>query len=146
MSSGVIFAIILYSILIINFIAAVVILFAERRDVSATWAWLMILFFLPVLGFVLYLFLGRSMKQKNFYHVSEEVQSFREKQLTQPIDTLPIKVPPEYNKLVNANRTSGALLSEASDLRVLFDGHQKFETLLSDIEEAQIEINIQYFI
>ncbi len=41
-----ILTILLYVVLIANVAAAIAILFFERRDVSATWAWLMILFFL----------------------------------------------------------------------------------------------------
>ena len=63
--------VLLYVVLFANVAAAIAILFFERRDVSATWAWLMILFFLPVIGFLIYLLFGRSLKQETFYHVPE---------------------------------------------------------------------------
>lgn len=140
--------ILLYVVLLANVAAAIAILFFERRDVSATWAWLMILFFLPVIGFLIYLLFGRSLKQDSFYHIPEDRRITREQQLTlQTNDPIALEAPLHpYRKLIQANRTAGALLTEATDVRTLFDGHQKFDTLLADIQRAQVEINIQYFI
>lgn len=137
-----------YAIFIANVAAAIAILFFERRDISATWAWLMILFFLPIIGFLIYLVLGRSLKQDTFYHVPEERRRVREQQLVSQDKTeiAPNTPLSPYRKLIQANRASGALLTEATDVRTLFDGHQKFDTLLADIQGAHIEINIQYFI
>jgi len=143
-----ILTILLYVVLIANFAAAIAILFFERRDVSATWAWLMILLFLPVIGFLIYLLFGRSLKQDSFYHVPEDRRLAREQDLTeQAAEAISPNTPLyPYRKLIQANRSSGALLTEATDVRTLFDGHQKFDTLLADIKSAQVEINIQYFI
>lgn len=47
-------------ILALNVIFAVTIVFFERRNPTATTAWLMVLFFLPPVGFVLYLLLGQN--------------------------------------------------------------------------------------
>lgn len=140
--------VLLYVVLFANVAAAIAILFFERRDVSATWAWLMILFFLPVIGFLIYLLFGRSLKQETFYHVPEARRLAREEELSaQANDDVPREAPLyPYRKLIQANRSSGALLTEATDVRTLFDGHQKFDTLLADVQSAQVEINIQYFI
>ncbi|UKS57536.1 cardiolipin synthase [Exiguobacterium acetylicum] len=143
-----ILSILLYAIVIANIAAAIAILFFERRDVSATWAWLMILFFVPVLGFLIYLLLGRSLKQDTFYHVPKERRRLRDHDIkmqeNEPLHSdNPIF---QYRKIVQANRTADALLTEATDVRTLFDGHQKFDTLLADIRNARVEINIQYFI
>lgn len=35
----------------------------------------MVLVFLPIVGFFIYLFLGRSLKEKNFYQLTEEEQN-----------------------------------------------------------------------
>ena len=51
---------------IINLILAFIIIFLEkdRRSASSTWAWLFVLFLLPIVGFILYLFLGRTVSKK----------------------------------------------------------------------------------
>jgi len=45
-------------IIVINLILAVFIVFFQRREPKTVWAWLLVLYFLPVVGFVLYLFAG----------------------------------------------------------------------------------------
>ena len=51
-----------YGTVIVNFILALIIVFFQRRDPKTVWAWLLVLYFLPLVGFVLYLIIGR-----NFY-------------------------------------------------------------------------------
>lgn len=51
-------------ITVINIILALGFLFIERREAGYTWAWLMVLFFIPILGFILYIFFGRNLKRK----------------------------------------------------------------------------------
>lgn len=50
---------IIYVLYLINVIIALVIILIKPRDVAAIWAWLLVLFALPGIGFVLYLFFGR---------------------------------------------------------------------------------------
>src|SRR5690606_13938391 len=46
-------------ILVSNIFFAGIVIFRERREAESAWAWLLVLFFMPVLGFALYLLLGR---------------------------------------------------------------------------------------
>ncbi len=46
-------------IFVINMIFAVVVILFERRNAHSTWTWLMIMLFIPVLGFIFYLFFGQ---------------------------------------------------------------------------------------
>ena len=62
----------LKNILIINILLAILLVFFERRNPSTTWAWLMILLFVPILGFFLYLFLGQDLRKKKVFAVKEE--------------------------------------------------------------------------
>ena len=55
------------AIITLNIFLAIVLIFLERRDASSTWAWLMVLFFIPVVGFLLYLMLGRQLRKKHLF-------------------------------------------------------------------------------
>lgn len=57
------------SIILLNIVLGIVVIFTERRDAGATWTWQLILFFLPVIGFIVYLFFGRLLKDRNFYNL-----------------------------------------------------------------------------
>ncbi len=50
---------------IINLVLAFIIfLERNRRTASSTWAWLFVLFVLPLIGFILYLFFGRTVSAR----------------------------------------------------------------------------------
>ena len=51
--------IILSLILVINTTGAIITVFRQSRDIAATWAWLLVLILLPVIGFGFYLFFGK---------------------------------------------------------------------------------------
>src|SRR5699024_3192055 len=54
-------------IYLFNFILAFTIIFLERKDASSTWAWLMVLFFIPIAGFFLYLIFGRKLSKQRIF-------------------------------------------------------------------------------
>src|SRR5699024_1323154 len=53
-------------LLFANIALAFTIIFLERKNVSYTWAWLMVLFFIQILGFFLYLLFGRKLSKNIF--------------------------------------------------------------------------------
>ncbi|OMF86669.1 cardiolipin synthase [Paenibacillus sp. FSL R7-0337] len=138
---------------LINIILALGFLFIERREAGYTWAWLMVLFFIPILGFVLYIFFGRNLKKKNFYKLfieeQEYVQAEADKQLAAFAEGADDRsqLLQNYAQLINMNiRSSHGLLSNDNDIVIYSDGHQKFAALFADIRSARAEINIQYYI
>lgn len=140
-------------ITVINIILALGFLFIERREAGYTWAWLMVLFFIPILGFILYIFFGRNLKKKNFYKLfleeQEYVQAEADKQLTAFAEGADdqSQLLQNYAQLVNMNiRSSHGLLSSDNEIVIYSDGHQKFAALFEDIRTARSEINIQYYI
>ncbi|MGK0612259.1 PLDc N-terminal domain-containing protein, partial [Enterococcus faecalis] len=71
---------ILTAIYLVNALIALVTILVNTRDVAAIWAWLLVLFALPVVGFFLYLFFGRGLtdKKKFYLHQSDlkELENF----------------------------------------------------------------------
>ena len=47
-------------------ILAIIVIFLEHKDAGPTWAWLMVLFFIPILGFILYLLFGQNLTKGTF--------------------------------------------------------------------------------
>ena len=54
-------------IIFLNILLAVVTMFRERREPASLWAWLLVMFFLPVLGFLLWMFIGRRLTQHKIF-------------------------------------------------------------------------------
>ncbi|MCH4058389.1 MAG: PLD nuclease N-terminal domain-containing protein [Pediococcus pentosaceus] len=65
---------IIYIILILNIIGAVYTVFRQRRDIAATWAWLLVLFFLPGVGFVIYAFVGRKLPENKLFPLKSKTR------------------------------------------------------------------------
>lgn len=153
MEYGNIVTLIVSIVTVINIALSIGFLFFEKRDAGYTWAWLMILFFIPIVGFLVYIFLGRNLKKKNFYGLSAEERGFVQAEVDKQLITLQDKqsqefpIPPKYDELVTLNlRSTNALLSNDNEIVIFDDGHAKFDALLQDIQEATREINIQYYI
>ena len=65
---------VLFLIVVFNEVAALITVFRERRDIAATWAWLLVLTLLPVVGFIFYSFLGRKLPQRRLERIQTETQ------------------------------------------------------------------------
>ena len=57
---------------ILNLIFAFVIIFMERRSAGSIWAWLLVLVFLPIIGFILYLLLGRQIQRNRIFKLKKK--------------------------------------------------------------------------
>ena len=44
----------------------------ERRTANSIWAWLLVLVFLPLIGFILYLLLGRQIQRDQIFKLNKE--------------------------------------------------------------------------
>ena len=52
---------------IINFLLAAGLVFLERRSAQSVWAWILVLFFLPIVGFLLYMLFGRTIYRQEIF-------------------------------------------------------------------------------
>lgn len=57
----------LVALMIVNILLAAILIFIERKDAQATWAWLLILFFIPLGGFIIYIFLGQTLTRRKMF-------------------------------------------------------------------------------
>ena len=140
-------------IFLINLCLAFILVFMQRRDPSATWAWLMVLLFIPILGFLLYLFLGQDLKRKKTFHVkvkSDETKTIahREKrQIQYFLSETKNPVVSQYSSLAHLHfMTGGFPLTEDNEVEILQNGAEKFPALLSSLQEARRYIHMEYYI
>ena len=59
-------------IVVSNILFCITVVFFERKNPSATLAWVMALVFLPVVGFILYVFLGQSYRKEKMFRIKKE--------------------------------------------------------------------------
>ncbi|MFD0712350.1 cardiolipin synthase [Paenibacillus sp. GCM10027626] len=141
-------------ITVLNLLLAAVVIFLERRNVGNTWAWLMVLLFLPVVGFFLYLLLGQNMSKAKLYKISKRttevikqiVDGQRKAYLHNEIVFKDQAMVP-YRDLIYMNLTSGsALYTQDNEIDIYIDGKDKFDALLVSIAEAKSFIHLMYYI
>ncbi|WP_088006146.1 cardiolipin synthase [Indiicoccus explosivorum] len=139
---------------IINIILALTLVFLERRDASSTWAWILVLFFLPILGFFIYLLLGRKLRQKTLFRWEgrkkigiESLLRYQMESLEEGSFRFKNHDAEEYRELIYLHlRNNGAVLTQDNDIRIFNDGRAKFDALIEDIRSARHHIHVQYYI
>lgn len=141
------------NLLFLNILFAIIIVFFQRRDPRTVWTWLLLLYFIPVLGFVFYLLIGTDMRKRKMFKLKEIEDRLNEairKQEHQLRSKELEKLVPDingYSDLVMFNLdTMGSVLTDTNDVDILIDGNDKFEKLIQDLKEAKEFIHIQYYI
>lgn len=134
-------AYLLYTIIAINTILSVTIVILERKQPDKTIAWLLILFLLPPIGLILYIFLGRNWK----IHKLNDRLNMKVKNLISPIiKNYPNK---QYISLMNllAN-TSDSPIFINNEVTLYKDGVEKFKDLKDELLKAKHHIHLEYYI
>lgn len=141
-------------IMLANIILAAVLIFMERRNIAATWAWLMVLLFLPIVGFLLYLIFGQKLSKRKLYRLKEgEFSRFQEavdkqKQLLES-GAFRVHDPAmeKHRDMIYMNVVSdGALYTQDNVVAIYTEGQELFADMLAEIEQAKEHVHLLYYI
>lgn len=141
---------ILYIIIILLIAVSII---RKPRDIGASWAWLFIVFISPVIGAVLYLFMGRGLGGKKQFLMDqthrkelEKLKVFQEDNPTSPdfYESLQAwELDPSFATFLDSlNQMPGTRYNQ---VEILTDGQEKLDQLLADLKVAQHSIHIEYF-
>ena len=140
-------------LVMINLVFAVAIVFFQRKDPKSVWAWLLILYFVPVLGFIFYLLVGTDMHKKKMFRTKEIEDKLNNAIRRQEMLLLGKELPESYAEMKDYGdlvlyhlQASGAILTDDNDVQFIVDGKEKFRLLLEDMKQARKSIHIQYYI
>ncbi|MEI6850355.1 MAG: cardiolipin synthase [Candidatus Saccharibacteria bacterium] len=134
------------------FVISLIRLIADNREPTKTIAWLLVMLFLPVIGFLLYMALGRDWRNaKRKQRDSKKLEHSSRRKF--------------MSKLYSENKNSGVNLSSwsksaiklttsnnktqilmADSVKIFDNGQEKFDSLMEDISNAKSFINLEYFI
>jgi len=125
---------ILVTILLINLLFAISLIFFERKNPSATLAWLAVLFFIPILGFILYLIFGQTFHREKMFKVKAELDKKAKSLLKEQLEELQeYKASPSDDELDKYLAMAHmllvndmALLTENNQIQVYTDGNDKY--------------------
>jgi cardiolipin synthase A/B len=142
------------AILVLNIFLAIALIFLERRDATSTWAWLMVLFFIPFFGFFIYLMLGRRFREKHLFRWEGRSKIGIDQLINYQIEAIEDntldfrhKETAKHKDMINLHlRNNDAVLTQDNDVQVFNDGAAKFSALVDDLEKAKDHIHFQYYI
>jgi cardiolipin synthase len=145
----------LYSLLsILNVFFAIAVIFVERRNIGVTWAWLMILFFLPGVGAILYIFLGQNLSKRKMYRIKVQQQkvvsalaSVQKEEFKHRLIEYKDPAMIKYQDMIYMNLNNAvSFFTQDNEVEIFTDGSHKFDSLLLAIGEAKHHVHLMYYI
>lgn len=140
-------------LVIVNIFLSIVIIFFERRDPQTVWAWLLLLYFIPVVGIVFYFVFGQDFRKSRMFRMKEVEDAISSEIRHQEEDIVSNRFYKlkdgykDYEDIVLYNlETGSAVFSDDNQVEVFTDGRAKFEALAKELAKAEHFIHIQYYI
>ncbi|MCD8844618.1 cardiolipin synthase [Staphylococcus gallinarum] len=141
---------------VMNIVLALIIVFLDRdrRDATATWAWLFLLFVMPILGFIAYIFFGRAVRkkrEKGFQHnqIDDALERVK-KQLDDSTNHIENSDNPIVRKHADIAQTlmtkEPSFLSNNNKVEIFTDGHELYRQMKEDLRNAQTYIHMEYYV
>lgn len=142
------------TIFVLNLILSCIAISLERKNPTATLAWLFFMTSLPGIGFLFFLLLSQNIsKRKIFKYTAVESQLYatflKEQAKSFVKGTFKFKDPAlalYSDMILFHNRISESFYSQNNELTIFTDGTKKFEDLMMEINKAKNHIHILYYI
>ena len=131
---------------VLSVIATIVVIISENRNPVKSLAWVTVLILLPIMGLVLYILFGRSLKGRHLIS-----RKGRRKLLAshapQHVDPNRLPFTDETRQQIQlVNNLTGAQYFTGDEIEIFTSGQEKFDALKRDIQAATDHIHIQYYI
>jgi len=141
------------NIIYFNMLCSIIIVFFQRRNPKSVWGWLLVLYFVPIFGFLLFLVFGQDMHRSKMFKMKEiedEVNYIIHKQeesiLRRDFDMQNVAIA-NYTDLILYNlESSSAVFTDNNKVTIYTDGKKKFQALMDELKKAKQYIHIEYYI
>ncbi len=140
-------------IIYIETVFAIFVVFFQRKEPKSVWAWLILIFTVPFVGFPLYLLIGLNLHKEKMFKIKEIEgqinEAIRRQEASIESRKPPVKIAKYayYSDMIYYNLESqGAVVSDDNKVEIFTDGNEKFEALIRDIENAKRFVFFQYYI
>ena len=130
-----------------DIIFLLILFFSEKNSPSKILLWGVVMVFLPIVGFVLYLFIGQSFYSENKY----EKKGLKDEEINDVLpsndDLLEAEPNPDYKRTAEAILNAGGIgFSNNNDVKLYTLGEDKFKDLYEDLRNAKKYIHLEYYI
>ncbi len=145
------FTILITVIASLNFFMLIVMVFLEKKKPQSIGAWIALLTFLPIIGFLIYVIFGSGLSP----HVRRMIKkkAISEHDIIRNIDGIQTLEEAKTDGLYKADRelltlcyNSGSYPCPGNSAKIYNSGKEKLADLKKDIKNAKYSINIEYYI
>ena len=134
---------IIYEIIVISTIIHVVM---DNRQPAKTMAWVMVIWFLPVVGIIAYLFFGVNTRRERMVS-QRSLDQLTKRSMFGFVEQHDLQLPEDYKPVIDLFvNESFSLPFNNNKVEILTDGYEFFPALLRDIASARSHIHIDIYI
>jgi cardiolipin synthase len=128
-------------------IALIPAVLTRRRTPAAAMAWLIIIFFHPVIGLILFLLFGSSrLGQKKPRKHNELIERLRRERSSRRIHVTQAEDPQAEPVVMQLEKISGMPLLGGNDVQFLPDSNKVIDALVADIDSAKLHAHVLVYI
>ena len=144
------YANVVYNVILVLYfltvLAVIVLVLSENRNPVKSMAWVLVLVLLPVVGLVIYLIFGRSLKGMSLISRSHLRELRRLGDYSSEVESAGDLSEDSHQLISLAGKLAVPHLFVGNSVEVFTTGQDKFDALKRDIQAAQDYIHVQYFI
>jgi len=134
-------------IVISDIIFLLTVIFTEKENPSKIAVWSIVFILLPIVGFILYLFIGQTYYSDRTFRLKgvkdEEMRQYK----AQDEAYARTEPNPEYASIMQTMQHFGSLgYTKANDVQLYTYGEDKFKAFFDDIRAAKECVHIEYYI
>ena len=139
---------------IINALLIITVIFNERKSSSAILAWIMVMTFIPVLGFILYLVLNQNISRRKINKMTENEEKVISSAIRTQMESMDggtyqfnSESTEKWKHLIKLNHVYGSsYYTQDIEIELITDGNQLMKALVEDIKKAKKSVNVEFFI
>lgn len=138
---------------LLNILFILIVVFCDRKKPESTLAWILILFFVPYVGILLYIVFGEFFrfnvrrKERDKLLNDEQLHNIINKQINYIENDKQLRNNYKWADLILMNsKNSRSLVTFDNDIKVFSRANDKYNCLFEDIKNAKESINISYYI
>lgn len=137
------FFILIYVVLVV---ASVVTVLMDNRQPSRTAAWVLVLLFVPIVGFVLYFFFGQNTRKMKIIS-KHSLDQLTERSMLGFVEQKGLTLPDEHSALIRQfAKQCNSMPFRDNDVQTFVDGRSLFLSMLREIASARHHVHVDVYI
>ena len=118
----------------------------DNRQPAKTMAWILVLWFIPLLGIILYFFFGQNIRREHIVS-RKSLDQLTKRSMLEFVEQRDLTLPDEHRKLIDLFTSQQmALPFKGNTVEIYKNGYEFFPALLAEIAKAKHHIHIDVYI